>query len=115
LGAALREWLPRLVGIEQEVELRFPGGTVSRSITEEPQTAPRARPGRTATIHYVRFELLPAQVAALRGPGPVILATTHPTYREATELAPRTMAELAADAADAAETEAAGADAGAAG
>jgi hypothetical protein len=96
---ALREWLPRLVGIERMVEIRFPDGSTSRTVTEEQHASQLTRDDITSTVHYVRFELSAEQVAALSRPEPVIVAVTHPDYREEVELAPSTVAELAADAA----------------
>jgi hypothetical protein len=96
---ALREWLPRLVGIERTVEIRFPDGSTSQGVTEEQHASQLTRDDITSTVHYVRFELSAEQVVALSGPDPVIVAVTHPDYREEVELAPSTVAELATDAA----------------
>ena len=68
-------------------------------VTEEHHAAQLTRDDITATVHYVRFELTPAQVAALRRAEPCGLAVDHPEYREAVELSAATVAELAADAA----------------
>jgi hypothetical protein len=96
---ALREWLPRLVGVEREVELRLPDDSVARAVTEEEHAARLTRDDVTSTVHYIRFELTPDQAAALAGGGPVRLAISHPAYQASVELDPMTMAELAADVA----------------
>jgi len=93
----LREWLPKLVGVERSVELRFdteigtaPG--VPESAHEEALT----RPSMTASVHYVRFGLTEEQVARIAA-GPVSLAITHPDYRHETVLGTETRRELADD------------------
>jgi len=93
---ALREWLPKLVGIERSVVLRLGDGREVRCVVEEQHASQLTRDDVTSTVHYVRFELTPDDVAAF-GVGPVALALDHPAYREDVELAPSTVAELAAD------------------
>jgi hypothetical protein len=48
-------------------------------------------------VHYIRFELTPAQVEAFAGAGPVHLAVAHRNYDHEVELAADTVAELLAD------------------
>ncbi len=103
--ADLREWLPKLVGIERAVELRIGGGTVVRCVPDEQHESQLTRETITASVHYVRFELTADQVAALAdaaagdgaGPG-VRLAVDHPKYAYEAELGESTVAELLADA-----------------
>ena len=58
---ALREWLPKLVGIERSVELRFGagghGGQVDtvRAVPEASHDEALTRPTMTASVHYIRF------------------------------------------------------------
>ncbi|MGH9095977.1 MAG: DUF3501 family protein, partial [Acidimicrobiales bacterium] len=80
--AGLREWLPKLVGVERSVELRIGSGEgvdVVPSIPEEEHDSLLTREETTAAVHYVRFRLTPAQVGAF-GRGPVTLAINHPHY-----------------------------------
>lgn len=93
---ALREWLPKLVGIERSVVLRLADGREVRCVVEEQHASQLTRDDVTSTVHYVRFELTPDEVAAFHA-GPVVLALDHPAYQEEVELAPSTVAELAAD------------------
>lgn len=93
---ALREWLPRLVGIERSPLLRLADGTAVRCVVEEQHQSQLTRDDITSTVHYVRFELTPDQVTAFAA-GPVVLAFDHPAYAEEAELLPSTIAELAAD------------------
>jgi hypothetical protein len=94
--ALLREWLPKLVGIERHLYLRLADGTSVRCVVEEQHATQLTREDVTSTVHYVRFELTPEQVAAFAA-GPVALGLDHPAYEESTELAPATAEELLSD------------------
>ena len=96
---ALREWLPRLVGIEQALELRIGDGEdriVVPCIPDEEHAEQLTREEITASVHYLHFRLDPDQVAAVAD-GPVELAVVHPEYEHATPLGQETVAELLAD------------------
>jgi hypothetical protein len=97
----LRQWLPKLVGIERSLELRIAGegggdGIVVPSTPEAAHEAALTREEITASVHYVYFNLTDDQVAAFEA-GPVTLAVAHPAYREATPLSDETRAELLSD------------------
>jgi hypothetical protein len=91
----VREWLPRLVGIERSVVFRLPDGGEVRAVTEEQHDSQLTRTDVTAAVHYIRFELSPAHIAGFDGP--VVLAVDHPNYREEAELLPETVTELRRD------------------
>ncbi len=96
---ALRDWLPRLVGIERSVVLRAGDADAAVEIRAEPEAAHASQLTRdeiTASVHYIHFELTPAQVDALAA-GPAELAIDHPEYSHATTLGEGTIAELLAD------------------
>ncbi|HEX4903466.1 MAG TPA: DUF3501 family protein [Acidimicrobiales bacterium] len=96
---ALREWLPRLVGIEQSLELRIGSGEdriVVPCIPDEEHAEQLTRDEITASVHYLHFRLDPDQVDAMAD-GPVELAVVHPEYEHATSLSEETTAELLAD------------------
>ena len=96
---ALREWLPRLVGIERSLELRIGDGDdriVVPCIPDEDHAEQLTREEITASVHYLHFRLDPDQVAAAEA-GPVELAVAHPEYEHATVLPAETVAELLAD------------------
>lgn len=97
--AELREWLPKLVGIERHVVVRLGDGRALRSIPEEQHESQLTREDVTASVHFVRWELTPDEVAAFAA-GPVTLLVDHPAYSFATELAEDTRAELLADLRD---------------
>jgi hypothetical protein len=92
----LRLWLPDLVGIERAVELRLADGSTVGAVPDEQHESQLTRETITASVHYVRFELSPAQIQAF-GAGPVTLATVHHNYAHETPLGNETRAELLAD------------------
>jgi hypothetical protein len=93
----LREWLPKLVGVERAVELRVgPGAEAIRCTVDPDHEKQLTREEITASVHYVGFALTPAQVEAF-AVGPVVLAVTHPAYEHALELSEATRAELLGD------------------
>ena len=95
----LRLWLPDLVGIERAVELRLADGSTVASVPDEQHESQLTRETITASVHYVRFGLTPAQIEAFAS-GPVSLDTTHHNYAHETVLADDSRAELIADLGD---------------
>lgn len=95
---AMREWLPKLLGIEQSVLLRLPNGDQVRCAVDPAHAAQLSRAHVTAAVHYITFELTAPQRAEF-GHG-TVLAIDHPQYREETELSAATLCELAADLGD---------------
>jgi len=93
----LRLWLPDLVGIERAAELRLGDGTVVPCIPDEQHDSQLTREAITASVHYLRFELTPAQVQAFETAGPPRLALAHRNYAHEVELGEATRAELLAD------------------
>jgi Protein of unknown function (DUF3501) len=94
----LAEWLPKLVGIEAEVELRLgPDGRHRvRCRVDEAHLRQLTREEITASVHYVRFSLDAEEVEAF-AEGPVAVAITHPAYEHQTVLDEATRAELLTD------------------
>jgi hypothetical protein len=98
----LREWLPKLVGIEEAVEFRIgqPGTEdVVRSVPEAEHASHLTRETVTSAVHYVRFRFTEAQIAAFAD-GPVVLAVSHPQYPDGasgTELSGAARSELLKD------------------
>jgi len=106
---AMREWLPKLVGIETAVELRVgdgqsaakgeePGGRnrVVRCQVDPDHAEQLTREDITAAVHYVHFALDDEEVAAFAA-GPVSLAIDLDTYRHETLLGEEAIAELLGD------------------
>jgi hypothetical protein len=80
----------------RSVALRLADGTVVRALVDEVHEAQLTRDEITASVHYVRWELTPAQVATF-GAGPVVLVADHAQYAAEVVLAAGTVAELARD------------------
>lgn len=94
----LREWLPKLVGIERAIELRLPGGGVVAATPDDAHAQQLTRETITASVHYVGFDLTEGDVEAVAaGGGPMALAAAHPNYAHATELGEASIAELLID------------------
>jgi Protein of unknown function (DUF3501) len=93
---ALREWLPRLVGIERQLGIDI-GGDLVASVPEADHAAALTRETVTPAVHYVRFEFTESQVAAFAETGEVSLVATHPAYEARTELPPGVRRELLGD------------------
>lgn len=91
----LREWLPKLVGIEQSILLRLPDGSEVRCVVDPQHAARLTREHVTSAVHYITFELTTAQIDAFRDG--VVLAIDHSAYSEDIELSPVTIAELRED------------------
>jgi hypothetical protein len=95
----LRDWLPRLVGIERAIRLRLGDGaeavTVANDVDPDHEKQ-LTRDEITASVHYVSFSLTPDQVDRFEA-GPVVLAVDHPEYRHEVTLGPEAVAELLRD------------------
>jgi hypothetical protein len=100
--AELREWLPKLVGIERACRVVAGAGAQASVVAAQPEADHASRLTRddiTAAVHYVRFAFTPAQVAAFAH-GPVSVGVDHPEYQESTVLSAETRAELLTDLRD---------------
>jgi hypothetical protein len=97
---SMREWLPRLVGIERALGVDVGagvGGEVVPSVPEAAHAAALVRDTVTPAVHYLRFEFTPAQVDAFAGDAEVALVATHPSYEARTVLTAEVRAELLGD------------------
>ena len=93
-AAALREWLPKLVGLQRHVHLEVAGErATAREVDEERLTRESEL---TSTVHYLRFALAPSQQAGFLA-GPVRLVVDHPAYAAVVDLDADARAELARD------------------
>ena len=93
---SMREWLPRLVGIERALGVEA-GGDVVPSVPEAEHAAALVREAVTPAVHYLRFAFSPAQVATFAGPGEVALVADHPEYQARTVLPDPVREELLGD------------------
>jgi hypothetical protein len=95
----LREWLPKLVGIETAVVLRLGDGDTAvdvRCVVDPDHAEQLTREDITASVHYVHFDLSDDQIERFEA-GPVTLLLDHPNYRYQQVLADATRAELLSD------------------
>lgn len=93
---ALREWLPKLVGIERSPALRLADDQVIPATVDEAHEQQLTREEVTASVHYIGWDMTPAQVERFAG-GPVRLEINHSAYSHSVELSPETHAELLQD------------------
>jgi hypothetical protein len=92
--AGLREWLPKLPGIQRAISIDVAGTVIAgEPIDEERLTREEEI---TSTVHYLRFPIPPEARAAFAA-GPVTIRVEHPAYAEVTELSDEQRAELAGD------------------
>lgn len=95
----LRDWLPKLLGIETAVVLSA-GNESVRCIPEAGHAAQLTRSDITSAVHYVWFPVSPQLEAAMAEAGPnggVTLALDHPEYTYSTTLGAETVDELLQD------------------
>lgn len=93
----LREWLPKLVGIERSLVLLLGEGAEPVAALVDPAHERQlTREEVTASVHYVRFALDRRRREQFMT-GPVALAVDHPHYRHQAPLAEETRRSLAAD------------------
>jgi len=90
----LREWLPKLVGIQRAVGVQLPDGTVVRGLPEDEERL--TREDITSSVHSLRFRFTPDEALAFRGAGTALIVD-HREYPVVAELTDETRAELAAD------------------
>ena len=95
----MREWLPKLVGIENSIVLRLSDGSQVRGTVDEQHAEGLTRETVTAAVHYLRFEFTPEQIEQF-AKGAVQLRCDLPNYLEAIELPDFTVTELLTDLRD---------------
>src|SRR5262245_5354053 len=91
---ALREWLPRLPGIQRHVAFDVAGSEV-RGVEPDEERLTR-EDEITSTVHYLKFALSPERQDAFVA-GPVRLFVDHPAYQAETVLSDEQRSALAAD------------------
>jgi len=88
--------LAQLRGIEDHVFMRVAGFPVVRAIADE--DLDRENDDKTSAVHFVRFELTPAMIAAFKAATPVALTVDHPNYQaEVAMISPLVQETLASD------------------
>jgi hypothetical protein len=94
--AELRNWLPRLVGIERAVGIELSSGEAVASEPEASHAEALTRDEVTPAVHYVRFAFEETQIQRLAR-GPAALVASHPEYEARVPFSDQTRAELVAD------------------
>jgi hypothetical protein len=92
--AQLREWLPKLVGIQRHVALVLANGEQVRGVAQDEERL--SREDTTPAVHFLTFTLTPEQIDVFAN-GPVRIVVDHPAYREDVELSDVQHAELLGD------------------
>jgi hypothetical protein len=95
----LREWLPRLVGIEQHIAVVLPDGTRVLGAPSEEDELRLTRDDITAAVHFLKFRFAVSDVEMFAS-GPVHVVVDHPEYDEDVLLTPEQHAQLLADLRD---------------
>ena len=96
---ALREWLPRLVGIEQHIAVVLPDGTRVVGAPSEEDELRLTRDDITAAVHFLKFRFTPSDVEMFAS-GPVHVVVDHPEYDQDVLLTPEQHAQLLSDLRD---------------
>jgi len=99
---ALREWLPRLVGIERHVAVVLPDGTSIRGESSDEDEARLTREDTTPAVHFLKFRFEPDDVEMFAS-GPVHIEVDHPEYDQDVVLTAEQHAALLGDLRDSAE------------
>ena len=87
--------LSALRGIEDMILLSVAGHPAVTAIADE--DLERSNASKTSAVHFLRFELSPAMIAAWKSGAVVMLAVDHPGYDARVELDAATRDALAAD------------------
>jgi hypothetical protein len=90
-----RQALARLLGIEQQVWMRVAGFDKVRPIANE--DLERSTPDKTASVHFMRFELTPEMCAAVKSGAAIAAGIDHAQYQAEVTLPAAVRDSLAAD------------------
>jgi hypothetical protein len=87
--------LVELHGIEHRIALHIGSEAPATVVADE--DLERSTDDKTSAVHFLRFELAPSQIAALKRGDDLRLSVDHPAYRGETTLTPAARAALLAD------------------
>jgi len=96
---ALREWLPKLVGIERHVQFVLADGSRVAGCVSEEDELRLTREDVTAAVHFLKFRFTDEQIDMFAR-GPVHVVVDHPEYDHDTVLAPEQHEQLLGDLRD---------------
>jgi hypothetical protein len=95
----LREWLPRLVGIELHVAVVLPDGTRVMGAPSEEDELRLTRDDITAAVHFLKFRFAASDVEMFAS-GPVHIVVDHAEYDQDVLLTPEQHEQLLSDLRD---------------
>lgn len=84
--AERKAWLARLIGVEDRVWVRVAGFEPVFAIADEDLERENAE--KTSSVHFLRFELGPARVAALQAGAALAAGIDHPNYTVTVDVVP---------------------------
>ena len=87
--------LARLIGVEDRMFVEVEGHGRAYAIADE--DLDRENDEKTSAVHFVRFDLKPPMIAAVKAGASVKLGCDHRNYPAHVTIAPETMASLAGD------------------
>jgi hypothetical protein len=90
-----RRELARLIGVEQALWVQVEGFEKVHPVANE--DLDRTTEDKTASVHFVRFELTPEMVAAAKGGAPIRAGISHAAYSAETVLEERVRRSLVGD------------------
>ncbi len=93
---AVREWLPKLAGVEHTVVLRLANGETIPGRLDAQHESTLSRDDVTAAVHYLHFGFTSDQIEAF-AKGGVEVQITHPSYLESATLSDVAVVELLQD------------------
>lgn len=77
--AERQRMLAEMTGIEEKVWVQVAGQAPVHAIADE--DLDRTTDGKTSAVHFLRFELTPAMVAALKDGAALAMGVDHPAYQ----------------------------------
>jgi hypothetical protein len=95
----LREWLPRLVGIEHHIAVVLPDGTRVVGAPSEEDELRLTRDDITAAVHFLKFRFSSSDVEMFAS-GPVHIVVDHRDYDQDVLLTPEQHWQLLSDLRD---------------
>lgn len=90
-----RQALERLIGIERAIWVRVAGFEKVRPIANE--DLDRETEDKTSAVHFLRFELTPTMIAALKAGVGLTAGIDHPNYSTTVEISEEVRSSLVAD------------------
>ena len=90
-----RDWLSRLIGVEDRVWVRVDGHERVMAIADEDLDRETAE--KTSSVHFLRFELTVAMAGALKAGAGLRIGCDHPAYQVDQEVAGPVRASLLRD------------------